>query len=662
MGACIAMGLAISLIMPFKYAATAQLEINPENAAALDVPTGPAAPDAEYAVNLATQAAVLQSDTLALQVIEQLKLEEVESKRSFFQLGPAARSLPLEQSPTRRGRVLKRFHRNLTVRVIGGTRLIEISYRDRDPALAAAVANQLVNDYLDTYFQTRYNATRQASDWLSKQLAELKNDAEASQQRLTDYQRRAGILGESETNNVVMAKLEELNKQLSAAEANRIVKQAVWHLAKTGDPELISSVAGTSFVQGVTTPQAQLGLLPTLRAQEAQLKAEIAQTAARTGPNFPKLVQMKTQLGDMQASIAAEVAKIAARAENDYVAAKHAEDMERGLFEQQKQEANKLNDAAVQYGILKREVDASRDLYQGLLGKLKQASVLAGLRSSNIVVIDPARAPAKPSSPNYLLNLALGIALGIVGGIGAALVQDGIDPLVHSPKAVTGMLLAVTPIRNGTEHEIAERESIRALRTRLTAGKARVFLIASALPGEGKTTIASQLARSLAGMNRRVLLVDADLHRPSLQREFDLPSNGPSLGQLLTNPQKMPGIPANQPDNLHVLAASGETDPELLASPRLTELIAEWRSNFDYVLFDTPPILAFPDALIVAPHMDSIVVVARAGQTTKESLLRATEMFSETAVAGIVLNGLDFDSPHYAQYYGHRYCGGNHSQ
>lgn len=150
----------------------------------------------------------------------------------------------------------------------------------------------LVDDYLEQYFQTRYTATRQASDWLSKQLSELKNDAEISQRRLADYQTQTGLLGESETNNVVMAKLEEINKQLSAAEAN--VKQAVWELAKTGDPELISSVAGSSFVQGVSTGAnpAQLGLLPALRAQEAQLKADIAQTSARLGPAFPKSIHV----------------------------------------------------------------------------------------------------------------------------------------------------------------------------------------------------------------------------------------------------------------------------------------------------------------------------------------------------------------------------------
>lgn len=289
--------------MPRQYAATAQIEINPENAAALDLKDTPAAAE-DYAVSLATQADVLQSDTLALQVARQLNLEKVDSQRAHFSFLETGfdDSIPLEQSAERRSRLLKKFHKNLAIQQVGGTRILEVRYLDRDPDLAASVANTLVDDYLEQYYQTRYRATRQASDWLGRQLEDLKSDLADSQQRLVDYQKRTGILGESETNNVVMAKLEELNKQLSAAEANRIVKQAVWELAKSGDPELISSVAGSSFLQGVSAGpnNSQLGLLPTLRAQEAQLKADIAQNSARLGPNFPKLVHVMkgARIGD----------------------------------------------------------------------------------------------------------------------------------------------------------------------------------------------------------------------------------------------------------------------------------------------------------------------------------------------------------------------------
>jgi polysaccharide biosynthesis transport protein len=508
---CLVAAVAITLCMPTRYAAESRVEINAENSAAVDLPGLPPANEALYAVTLATQKEVLESDTLALLVIAQLNLEDIEKQRPFLgtlETSNGNEATGLEQPPLRRAEALKRFHRNLSVDVIGGTRMLRVGYRDHNPALASAVVNALVNDYLEQYFQTRYTATRQASDWLSGQLATLKSDVETSEQRLSFYQRRTGILGESETNNIVMAKLEDVNRQVSAAEANRIVKEAVWQLAKSGDPELISSVAGSSFIQGVSAASnsTQLGLLPTLRAQEAQLKADIAQTASRLGPNFPKLVQMKNQLAELQSSIDLEVNKISARAENDYLAAKNAETMERALLEKQKAEANKLNSSAVEYGILKREADARRDLYQSMLGKLKQAGVLAGIRSSNIVVVDPARPPVKPASPNLLFNILLGLGAGIVGGISLALIQDSTDTTIRTPQDMQSIVnvpvLGVLPLvrnRDTGFDEAAER--FRALRTSLllcAPQHAQVLVVTSALPEEGKSTVTSNLARAFA--------------------------------------------------------------------------------------------------------------------------------------------------------------------
>lgn len=668
----LALSLAVSLATPTKFAAQSSIEINPENSDSIDVSPQQDSAERDYAVTLATQANVMESDTLALQVIQQLNLERVERQRTSFHLfGVHEDSVPLEQSAARRNRMLNKFHRSLAIKAVGGTRILEVRYLDRDPALAAAVVNTLVNDYLEQYFQTRYSATHQASDWLSKQLATLKNDVETSQQRLVDYQKESGILGESETKNVVMTKLEEVNRQLSAAEANRIVKQAVWHLAKTGDPELISSVAGSPFVQGVSTGAnpSQLGLLPTLRAQEAQLKADIAQASARVGPSFPKLVQMRSELADLQSSIDSEIRKISARAENDYIAAQNAENMERALFEQQKQEANKLNDSAIQYGILKREVDTSRDLYEGLLGKLKQAGVLAGLRSSNIVVVDPARPASKPSSPNYALNFLLGLCCGTLGGIGVALFQDSTDDSIHSPRDLeqrTGLhTIGVIPrMRNGAFDGQEFREAFRGLRTALLPSKIdaspQTIVVSSAVPGEGKTTVAVNLARALAQQGGRVLLVDADIRRPSVHLQFEDKCLTPGLSEILAlaSAQVSPTV-RDLGGGLHVLTAGSPplVSPELLGSPRFSGLLSLWRQDYDHILLDTPPVLAFSDAVVLARHAEAVLLVARADNTSSESVLRASELLRRPGSVPvlIVLNAMDFTSPGYARYFGYSY-------
>jgi len=667
--ATLGLALLFSLWATPKYESEAHLEINPENTAAIEVSSSPEAmPEADYAVTIATHAAVLESDTLALQVIQQLDLEHAEKSRSWLPfLGRSDDSLPLEQSPERRARALKTFHKKLSVRVQGGTRILQIHYLDSDPARSAAVVNTLVADYLEQYFQTRYSATHQASDWLSRQLADLKSDVETSQQRLVDYQKQTGILGESETNNVVMAKLEEINKQLSAAEANRIVKQAVWQLAKTGDPELISSVAGTSFVQGVGGGQnaTQLGLLPTLRTQEAQLKSDIAQTSVRLGPNFPKLQQMRSQLGELDRSIDLEISKIAARAENDYISAKSAEDMERALFEKQKQEANQLNDSAIQYGILKRDVDASRNLYEGLQGKLKQAGVLAGLRSSNIVVVDPARPADKPSSPNHWLNLILALTAGTLLGIAAALLQDSVDNTIHTPTDVqkAAGLQSIGIIPKSSPDTTEALEGFRALRTSLLRSNPdrppKVILVSSALAQEGKTSVSVNLARSLALPSRPALLVDANLKNPSVHVQLPHVSPEPGLSSALLASEDLIAPIQDLGNGFHVLPAGSLSSNalELLDSARMTALVNSWRHAFSYIIIDTPPALSFADALMLSRDADAVLMVVRADVTSSDALLRACEAFrqSNAPILGAVLNNMNFHSARYAHYFGHSY-------
>src|SRR6185437_3858245 len=337
---------------------------------------------------------------------------------------------PLEQAPLRRQLISKVWEKHLKVKTVPGTRMIEVTFLSPDRQVAANVVNTLVSDYMEQYFRTRYSATAQASDWLQKQLDDLKAQVESSQQKLNEYQKKAGILGTDENHNIVTAKLEELNTEMSAAEANRIMKETVWRLTKTGNAELISGIAGTSLMgtPGAATPTSNsLNLIQNLRAQQAGLKGEYAQAAMKFGPAYPKLVQMRSQLKQLDSDIQTEIGKVAARSENDYLAAKNSEDMLRASFDRQKAEAEKLQDSAIQYVIMKREVESGRTLYEDMLKKLKEAGVLAGLRSTNIVVVDPARTAAKPARPSYPMNLGLGFGLGLLGGVALAFVRDNMD-------------------------------------------------------------------------------------------------------------------------------------------------------------------------------------------------------------------------------------------
>ena len=695
-GAMLVLALAVSLIMTPKYEGVSVIEVNKENAdmLGLDDMTGMmgGADSLDYNVSLQTQSDVLKSDTLAFQVAQQLGLEQrkefgLRSGWPNAEQVKAESQLPLEKAPLRQQRIRETFEKNLTVKTIPGTREIRVRFLSPDPQVAADVVNALVNDYMEQYFRTRYSATAQASDWLSKQLSDLKTQVETSQEKLNTYQKQAGILGTDETQNVVMTKLEELNQQLTAAEANRILKETVYQLSKTGNAELISGMAGSSLIgpPGAAAGANSLALIQNLRAQEADLKAQYAQAATKYGSAYPRLIQMRNQLQQLDTDVRTEIGKLAARAQNDYIAAKNAESMLRVSFNKQKTEANRLSDSAIQYTIMKREVESGRELYQDLLKKLKGAGVLAGLRSTNIVVVDPGRLSATPVQPNLPLNLALGLGIGLLGGVALAFVRDGLDNTISTPaqaEEITSLpALGFVPMfgngHKGLHLPIRKKgqldcsilenpssqlaEAFRALRTSLLLSNVdsppKTILVTSALPQEGKSTTSMNLAIALVQQGTRVLLIEGDLRRPTLHSRLNITS--PSLSGALASRNgdrpkitQHPGVPG-----LFFLPA-GPKPPfpaEALASERMKELLSTWREEFDFVVIDSPPLLSVTDGVMLSRSADAVLLVVRSEQTTRQSLLRARDLLrrAQASLVGVLVNDVDVNSPDYYQNYGY---------
>jgi polysaccharide biosynthesis transport protein len=701
------LALAASLYMTTKYEGVAIMEVNKATSDTLGLSSldrfgsGAAADSLEQMVTLETEATALQSPSLALEVVQQLGLE----KRKEFSLQPegaagwltswfgdkgeinAELKKPLEDAPLRRQRILKTFDRNLKIKPVAGTRLIEVHFLSPDPQVAADVPNRLVKDLQEQDFRTRFAATAQVSDWLSRQLADLKSEIADSQEKLNQAQKEAGILGSDEANNVVTIKLDALNRQLTEAEANRIIKQAVYELAKSGNPETISSIAGTSMVSGGAVNPNSLALLDTLRGEESQLKVQYAQASAKFGSAYPLLGQLQKQLSQLDDSIHAEITTLATRAQNDYLAAKKSENMLRSSFESQKAEANRLNDKAIQYTILKREVESSRTLYDDLLTKLKEGGLLSGLHSTNIVVLDPARTAAEPARPIYWLNLGLGMLVGLFGGIGFAFVRDSLDNTLRTPADVEATValpcigivpelasctnlprrlrhnnLSVIDSSNSMFPSPLLDESYRALRTWLLHSDAgvppRVITVTSALPREGKTTTSLNTAIALARDGSKVLLLEADLRRPCFQ-QLITPHSSSGLIGFLTNPDgcKAEFIEHPHVPNLFVLpAGSAKASPaELLGSLRMKKFVEFVRGKFDFVVIDTPPVLSFTDAAILSRHADAVLFVIRSEQTTKQSCLRARDVMerSNVRISGILVNGVNVNSADYQHYYGY---------
>ncbi|MGA9708508.1 MAG: polysaccharide biosynthesis tyrosine autokinase, partial [Candidatus Sulfotelmatobacter sp.] len=561
-------------------------------------------------------------------------------------------------------------------------------YSSPDKQLAANVVNKLMEDYTENNFKSRFDSTMQAEDWLKNQLVDLQMKVENSQQKLVQYQKEHEILGIDEKQNITTAKLDELNKALTAAESERMDKESVYRLVESGDTDTIASAASALDAAGTGGTSAST-LLESLRSKKADLKIQAAQLNTQFGPSYPKLAQLNSQLKEIDAQIVLETKKVAGQVRGQYMAAVQRENLLHDALEKQKQEENKLNESAIDYSILKRDLDSYRQLYEGLMEKMKEAGVSAGLKSNNFRIVDVARVPTYPIEPNIPRNLAFAFLLGLTSGVGLAFLQEGLDNTVRTSeqaRLISGLpALGMIPLPSKTAREGANpkrlviasskeavemvaqarphsqmAESYRALRTSLLltnlGAPPKVIMITSALPQEGKTTTSMNTALVLAQKGIRVLLIDADLRRPSIHKILGMgPRSGLSnvltgsatLQQTITRSSILP--------NLSILPA-GTPPPnpaELLASANMRDVLEELRGQYDHIVLDTPPTLSVTDAVVLSPRADAIVLVIRSGQTTKQALRRSRDILTQVnaKVSGVLLNAVDLSSPDYYYYY-----------
>ncbi len=638
--------------------------------------------------DLDTEVRILQSDLLALQVIRALNLD----KRPEFgghsdQKQANLVADPLQGDSSRISALLGGFRGHLRVALIPNTRIIEIHYSSTDPQLAASAVNTLAATYVEQNFKTKFDSTMQASNWLSSQLVDLQMKVETSQEKLVRYQKEHEILGTDEKTNIITEKLDELNKEMTAAESDRMQKEAVYRQTQTNDPDEIAAAIIADTTGNGTT--ATSGLLDKLREQQVGLRIQVAELSSQFGPSYPKVIQLNNQIKEIDHQMQSEMNKAVDHLKGQYLAALQRENMLRGSFEKQKQEANKLNESAIEYSILKRDLDTNRTLYEGLLEKLKEAGVTAGLKSNNFRIINAARVPTSPSEPNIPRNLAFALVLGIVSGVGLAFMLENMDNTVRTPEQATalsllpslgmiplgsksasyggsGKRLALTASKEVVETVTQVRpqsqmaESYRALRTSLLLSNLgappKVIMITSARPQEGKTTTSINTAIVLAQKGVRVLLIDADLRRPSIHKTLGMgPRSG--LSNVLTGSATVQQTITTSPilPNLFIMPA-GTPPPnpaELLASSNLRDLILELREQYDHIVIDTPPTLSVTDAVVLSPRADATILVIRSGHTTKQALRRSRDILMQVNahVAGVLLNAVDLTSPDYYYYY-----------
>ena len=671
------------------YQATSKVAIFPETPNVLGFKdAGSSSPDFDYESTLETQAAILRSDALAMKVIEAMRLDQnpnFTQSTTLQRTGNSVQLSSMQPDPAVTAGLLGRFRGGLSVQLVPNSRLVQISFTHSDPRLATEIVNALVRTFTEENFKTKYEAVTQTSDWLSTELADLQMKVQTSEEKLVRYQKDHSILGVDEKQNIVTAKLDELNRELTAAQTDRIQKESDYRLAAEGDPATFSKPSR----EGASS------MLEKLRDKEADLNTQLAQLNTQFGSGYPKVAELSNQVKQVRSELAAEEVRMQQQIRDEYLAALQRETLLTTAFNQQKQEANQLNESAIEYSVLKRDAEANRQLYQDLLQRLKEAGVSAGLRSSNIRVVDIARTPTSPIKPNVPRNIELGLVLGLSLGIGLAFTLESLDTSIRTMEEINAIstlpALGTIPLQFASNGSLRKRlksaqvgtdksessalvtyarpkseaaEAYRSLRTSILLSSfgapPKVILVTSALPQEGKTTISANSALVLAQRGGRVLLIDADLRRPGVDKLFGFRSRG-GLSTLISGGDKFEDVvvPFTDVPNLWILPA-GLIPPqpaELLGSTVMKDFIARCRKEFDHVVIDTPPVLSVTDAVLLSPEADRVILVARAGKTTKIALRRACESLLQVnaKIMGVVLNALNMNSAEGYYYYGGRY-------
>jgi capsular exopolysaccharide synthesis family protein len=644
---------------------------------------------------LQTQVQILGSDELAVSVIRTLRLDQnpdivsrkelEEAKDQNSEQAPSGTQLtPLENT------ALRSFRKLLTVNQIRNSRLVEVSFVSHDARLAAQTTNTLVNTFIDRNYRNRYEATMQASEWLQGQLSDLRQKVEQSNQALVDYQRVSGIVDVDDRQNTVTQKVGDLNRQLTQAEAERIQLQAYLKMIESGNADSLAQIRNNLLLQ-------------TSSQRFAEARAQLAQALAIYGKNNSNVKKLQSQADELEAQVNAERQRVIEEIKTSYAAAQKREELMAQALNEMKGIIGNMNEKMIQYNVLKNEAQANAELYNALLGRLKEAGISAGLKSSNIRVVDQARVLDRPTGPHRLRNIALGLIVGLLGGIALAFLQESLDNTLRTPEDVrawTGLSsLAMFPLitspnghsrrpqlpgatskpsGNEIQDEQAragrtlflekprspEAEAVRSLHTSIMLSRPgkppRVILVVSPSPGEGKSTVAANLASVLAE-HAKACLVDADLRRPTLARVFGV-ANQSGLSHVLTGSASLDAALARIPDreNLTIVPA-GPIPPnpgELMASESMSHVIGSLRERFEYVVIDSPPFIPFADGRALLRLTDGIVLVGRCGKTTRQSIVRSLEILTElhASVLGVVLNGVDIRSPDYHYYhYGYSY-------
>ena len=549
---------------------------------------------------------------------------------------------------------------------VRGSQLVDFIFDSADPQFAARAANAFADEYVTHNLELKVQTLNTSADWLTGEVQKQAELVKASDLKLAEYKETqdAGALDSSQ--NIVVARLTQSSDAANRARMDRIQKEGLWRQIQAAgdDVESITSVLNNPNIQN-------------LRAALNQLSQEKSRATERYGERHPEYQKAVTALANAEAQLREEIRKAKQNAKNEYDNAVQQEREMQSQLGESKKQATALGRKGVDYAVLLREAESNRTIYNQLVTREKELRVVANSRTNNVRVVDKAEVPGLPFTPNHRRDWAYAVALGLALGLGLAFGIDYLDDTVKTPDDIARRLklkfLGLVPIVSGDRHPLISGpvphdfgEAYRSIRTALAAqlpgNGPRIVAVASSQPLEGKTTTAVNIAMALAVGGARVLLIDADMRRPSVHKALRM-SNDRGLSQLLAGQARMREVVqrTHDPNLLTITAGRTPANPsELLASDRMRALLAGLETGpFDWIIIDTPPVLAVTDAVILAPLVAAVTFVIGAEMTRWRLAERAVETLLGSNPRNVlaVLNKVNFgrNKYYYSRYYGHQY-------
>jgi polysaccharide biosynthesis transport protein len=651
--------------------------------------------------DIQTQVKILQSESLAKSVVADLEKGKLpDNMRPPDRLTVWKKALKIDPPSQHElwELALDTASASIRVRATGTNRIVEITCDSTQPEVAASFANTLTREFIEQNLEARWKSTEYTGEWLTRQLQDIKVKLEKADEELNSYARSSGLTFTDEKTSVEEDKLRSLQKDLLQAQSDRVNKESKYEMAAGSPPEALPDVLDDSALRDDETN------LTELRRKYAELR--IAMT-----PQNPDVRRIQAQITLMEATVKQERANILTRIKNEYDAAQNREKLMTASYLAEVKLVADQSEKTTHYGILKREVDSTRSLYETMLQRMKEASVASALRASNIRVVDPAEPPQIPYKPNVFRYITMGLLAGICLGVSLVVLRERADRTLHDPGDIAYYLhlpeLGVVPTANieltsrgfktsrppqangalldlngqpalaeemmGDRVELitwARKKSLisESFRTTLTSilfsghngERPRVLVMTSASPKEGKTTVVCNLAIAMAEINHKVLVVDADLRRPRMHNVFTVKNDNHGLSELLLEQDPLDevslaaAVRATHIPNLYVMPAgrSRFNAASLLHSERLPELLRALRKQFDTILIDTPPMVNIPDARVLARLADGVILILRSARTTRDAALLAKQRFLDDGipVMGTILNGWNPNTPGYGYY------------